>query len=41
MRVLLSMYGSPRDVGGLAVQLGAEDGNAPVGTGVMSTGVWR
>jgi hypothetical protein len=44
MRVLLSMYGSRRDVEpmvGLAVQPGAEECNAPVTTGVLSTGVWR
>ena len=44
MRVLLSMYGSRGDVEpmvGLAVQLGAEECDAPVATGVMSTGVWR
>jgi hypothetical protein len=51
MRVLLSTYGSRGDVEpmvGLAMQLGAlgaemraEECDAPVATGVMSTGVWR
>ena len=44
MRVLSSMYGSRGDVEatvGLAVQLGAEECNAPAATGVMSLGVWR
>ena len=41
---MLSMYGSRGDAEpmvGLAVQLGAEECDAPVATGVMSTGVWR
>jgi hypothetical protein len=44
MPVLLSMYGSRGDVEpmvGLAVHLGVEECDAPVATGVMSTGVWR
>jgi hypothetical protein len=44
MRVLLSMNGSRRDVepmAGLAVQLGAEECDAPVAAGVMPTGVRR
>jgi hypothetical protein len=43
MCVLLSMYGSRGDVGPMAGlgPLGAEDCDAPVTTGVRSTGVWR
>jgi hypothetical protein len=40
MRMLLSMYGSRGDLEPmvLAVHLGAEECDAPVATGVMSTG---
>lgn len=43
MRALLSMYGSREDVEpmGLAVQVRAEECDAPVATGVMPTGEWR
>lgn len=44
MRVLLSTYGARGNVEpmvGLAVQLGAEECDAPVATGVISTGGWR
>jgi hypothetical protein len=42
MRVLLSMYGSGGDVEPMvAVRIGAEECDAPIAIGVMSTGVRR
>ena len=44
MRASLTTYDSRGDIVPmvrLAVQLGAEECDAPVATGVMPTGVWR
>jgi hypothetical protein len=44
MRVWLSTYRSSGEVepmAGLAMQLGAEDCDAPVATGIMPNGGWR